>query len=335
MTYGDPERPLFWSSKSHRKLAEELKKFDIDVSYHVIGYLLEELGYSRKVNKKKKHVGKVHPDTEKQMQNILDKVKECREKGFIVISVDCKKKEVVGNFRNGKGDYCKIPIAVSDYDFKGKNNPTVVPYGIYDEQKNKGFINLGVSKDTSEFAVNSIEKWWCEIGCKDYPDVTTIFITCDGGGSNSRRSIRFKLALQKFADKYDMTVIVAHFPPGKAKFNKIEHRLFCLISNNWRGRPLESIETVLNLIRHTTSTTGLRVYASLDETVYETKIDTNQDMLRRTLVVFDDDLPLWNYTIYPESMREEVQHIVDKQWEMIDENEKMKRREKKAKKKAA
>ncbi len=317
-TYGDPERPLLWTSKSQRKLAAELKKYDIFVSHVTVGKLLREMGYSRKKNRKLEQIGKKHPKTDEQMKSIERKIESNIKKGIPIISIDCKKKELIGKYANQGDDYCVKPEEVLDHDFKKKNEPKASPYGIYDVTSNIGYINLGLSSETAEFAVHSIEKWWDELGSKLHKSSSSILITCDAGGSNSATSIRFKLKLQEFANKTGLRIDVSHYPPGKSKYNKIEHRLFNHISNNWRGHPLINIDTILKYIKSTKTKTGLIVHSSLDSNVYETGLPSNNKDLRNGLLLYDDFLPQWNYSLFPESRREEVQSSVIKQWEMID-----------------
>ena len=325
VTYGDPERPLLWTSKSLRKLSDELKKYEIFAAPNTIRKILKELGYSRKQNRKLEQVGEKHPDSDLQMRIITAKIEQYGKIGYVTLSIDCKKKEILGNFANKGDDYCVDPIPVNDHDFKGKETKSAVPYGIFDITRNEGYVNIGLSKDTPEFAVHSLEKWWNEVGSKQYPDLEGIYITCDGGGSNSSKSIRFKLKLQEFSNKTGLTIVISHYPPGKSKYNKIEHRLFNLISNNWRGHPLYDICTILSYISSTKSKTGLKVHASIDYNKYETGIKSNKNDLRKNLIVFDDILGQWNYTIYPEHKREDIQHIIDEQWKKIDELKKIKK----------
>ena len=335
-TYGDPEKPLIWTSKSQRKLSRELAKFHIFASHVTVGKLLDEIGCSRKKNRKLEQVGKKHPDADAQMENINNKINYYSEKGVAVISIDCKKKELIGNYANQGSDYCIKPEEVLDHDFLEKDDVKAVPYGIYDVNKNIGYVNVGLSKETPEFAVHSIEKWWYDIGSKYYNNNTYLFITCDGGGSNASISIRFKLKLQEFANKTGLTIVVSHYPPGKSKYNKIEHRLLNLISNNWRGHPLRDISTILNYISSTKSRTGLEVYSSIDRNIYKTGIPTKTKDLRNCLLLYDEFLPQWNYTIYPEWRRKEVIDKVEKQWETIDiekkKKDKLKREKNKEKK---
>ena len=207
MTYGDPEKPLYWSSKSQRKLSAALKEFGVFASHPTIGKLLDKLGYSRKRNRKLEQVGEKHKDSDAQMQNIANKNEQYKNSEIVIISVDFKKKENLGNYRNSGDDYCQDPINVNEHDFKGDNTITAVPYGIYDVELNEGFVNLGISSDTPEFAVASIKKWWEVIGHLHHPNAKALYITSDSGGSNSYKSIRFKLKLQEFANESGLTII--------------------------------------------------------------------------------------------------------------------------------
>ena len=328
-TYGDPQKPLLWKSKSQRKIAAELEGFGIKVSHKTVGRLLDEIKYGRKGNRKKEQVGKKDPFADQQMRIIVEKSEKYQKDGFATISIDCKKKENLGNFANKGDDYCKEAIITKDHDFKDEDTVTAVPYGIYDVTLNEGYVNVGVSHDTPEFAVNSIGKWWDEVGSKHHPNTKGIYITADGGGSNSSKSIRFKLKMQELADRTGLIIVISHFPPGKSKYNKIEHRMFNLITNNWRGHPLVDIETIVNYIKGTQSTRGLKVYASIDPNEYKTGLPSNKKDLRSTNILFDEVLGQWNYTIYQKNKKEEVEDIIKNQWEKIDEAEKEKRKNRK------
>ena len=267
-------------------------------------------------------IGKKHPDADAQMINISLKIEKFQQEGFVILSVDCKKKDPLGNYANNGSDICKEPINVKDHDFKESDTIVVAPYGVFDIILNNGFINLGKSKDTPEFAVNSIKKWWYDAGIRYYRNINGLFITCDGGGSNSYRSHRFKMLLQDLANEIGLKIVISHYPPGKSKYNKIEHQLFNHISNNWRANPLCDIPTILMFIVNTTTSKGLKVFASVDMHEYKTGIKVDKKDLRKLLLVFDDFLGQWNYSIYPESQRKSVQGIVDKQWKKIDAEEK-------------
>ena len=243
-TFGNPENPLAYTTKSTRKIKQALNERKYEIGHNVVADILEELGYSLQLNQKMLQVGEEHPDRNTQFEYINSKAKQFLESGAPVISIDAKKKELVGNFKNNGRAYNekKNPTKVLDHDFPLKELGKVTPYGIYDRNRNEGFVNLGVSKDTSEFAVESISRWWLTVGKNTYPNASRLYINCDGDGSNGTRNKLFKLQLQEFANHSGLEVHVSHFPPGTSKWNKIEHRLFCYISSHWRGQPLISIE---------------------------------------------------------------------------------------------
>ncbi len=274
ITRGDPESPLLWTSKSSYKLADELTARGTKVSQRTICDLLKELGYSLQSNKKTKEGGD-HPDRDAQFEYINEKTKEFQRNKQPVISVDTKKKENIGNFRNNGKDYCKKkqPTEVNVYDFIDKELGKVSPYGVYDVLQNKGWVNVGISSDTAEFAVESIRTWWQEMGKPIYPEAREIFINADCGGSNGYRTKLWKRELQKLANELNMIIHVSHFPPGTSKWNKIEHRMFSFISQNWRGKPLIDRATVVNLISNTKTKKGLEIRARLDERHYEKGIN--------------------------------------------------------------
>jgi hypothetical protein len=260
-TFGNPENPLTYTTKSTRKIKQILNKKNYEIGHNVIGNILEELGYSLQLNQKMLQVGEEHPDRNIQFEFINGKTRRFLKSGDPVISIDAKKKELVGNFKNNGKTYNKKkhPTKVLDHDFPLKELGKVTPYGVYDINRNEGFVNLGISRDTSEFAVESISRWWLTVGKNTYPKSTRLYINCDAGGSNGYKNKLFKLQLQEFANQSKLKVHVSHFPPGTSKWNKIEHRLFCYISNHWRGQPLISIETVVDLIGSTTTTSGLKL----------------------------------------------------------------------------
>jgi hypothetical protein len=260
-TFGNPENPLSYTTKSTRKIQQILNEKEYEIGYDVVASILKELGYSLQLNQKMLQIGEEHPDRDKQFQFINSKAKRFLKAGVPVISIDAKKKENIGNFINNGRMYRKKkdPIKVFDHDFPIKELGKVTPYGIYDIGRNEGFVNLGISSDTSEFAVESISRWWLTLGKNTYPNVKKIYINCDGGGSNGSRNRLFKFQLQQFANQSDLTVHVSHFPPGTSKWNKVEHRMFCYITSHWRGQPLINIETVIQLIGSTTTTTGLKI----------------------------------------------------------------------------
>jgi hypothetical protein len=300
MTRGHPETPLRWTCKSTRRLAEELCRQNHPISDRTVASLLSEAGYSLQANRKTRE-GKNHPDRNGQFEYISCQVQRLQKRGQPVVSVDTKKKELVGDFKNAgqewrpKGDPEKVRV----HDFKDKKLGKAIPYGVYDVANNQGWVSVGIDHDTAYFAANSIRHWWEDMGSKRFPRASEVMITADGGGSNSCRSRLWKVALQGLADQLGLTLKVCHFPPGTSKWNKVEHRLFSYITSNWRGQPLLSHQTVVNLIASTTTTTGLTVQAALDTNVYETGIkvsDEEMAKLRLTPCKFHGE---WNYTIAP------------------------------------
>ena len=300
MTRGDPESPLRWTSKSTEKLARELEGMGHRVSARKVGYLLHDLGYSLQANKKTLE-GQQHPDRNAQFEHINAQAQNFLERGQPVISVDTKKKELVGDFKDGglewqpKGE----PVPARVHDFVDKTLGKAIPYGIYDIGRKDAWVNVGVDHDTAEFAVASIERWWIMMGRKSYPDATELLITADGGGSNGSRNRLWKVSLQSFADKMGLSVSVCHLPPGTSKWNKIEHRLFSQISQNWRGRPLVNHETIVNLIAATTNDGGLRVRAKLERRAYQAGISIPKRTMQQLQLDRDTFHGEWNYTIRP------------------------------------
>jgi len=297
---GDPESPLRWTSKSTRKLAEELKKMGHKVSHSRVADMLRMLGYSLQANKKTIE-GTSHPDRDQQFNYINEKCKAFQEEKQPVISVDAKKKEAVGNFKNGGKELRpkKDPLKVNVYDFVDKELGKVNPYGVYDSTNNEGWVNVGIDHDTASFAVESIRRWWYMMGCISYPDAKKILITADGGGSNGHRVRLWKTELQKLADETGLEISVCHFPPGTSKWNKIEHRLFSYISINWRGKPLTSYEVIVNLIAGTTTRKGLKVKCMLDENEYPKGIKITKEEVEELGVIHDKFHGEWNYTLKP------------------------------------
>jgi len=299
-TRGDPETPLRWTCKSTRALATELTRQKHPVSHMKIAQLLHLEGYSLQGNRKTKE-GDDHPDRDAQFCYINTQVRRTMAKGAPVISVDTKKKELVGDYANRGRQWRpqKTPIKVQGPDFPGPDVPRAYPYGIYDIERNRGFVNVGTDHDTAVFAVASIRGWWRHEGRRQYPAATDILITADGGGSNGSRLRLWKLELQRLADETSLSISVCHFPPGTSKWNKIEHRLFSFISSNWRGEPLRDYETIVNLISRTTTAKGLKVTCRLDRRKYPTgRKVTDKEMLQMNLKrhEFHGD---WNYTIQP------------------------------------
>ena len=297
---GDPESPLRWTSKSTRKLAEELKKMGHKVSHSRVADMLRVLGYSLQANKKTIE-GTSHPDRDQQFNYINEKCKAFQEERQPVISVDAKKKESVGNFKNNGKELCPIkePINVNVYDFKDKELGKVNPYGVYDIFSNEGWVSVGLDNDTASFAVETIRRWWYLMGCKVYPDAKKLMITADCGGSNGYRVRLWKMELQKLADETGLEISVCHFPPGTSKWNKIEHRLFSYITLNWRGKPLTSYEIIVNLIAATTTSKGLKVKCVLDKNTYPKGIKIMKEEIEELGIIHDEFHGEWNYIFKP------------------------------------
>lgn len=302
-TRGDPESPLRWTCKSLRVLAGELKKQGFQISHRVVGDLLREMGYSLQSNRKTTE-GQQHPDRNGQFEFINLLVEDNLESGNPVISVDAKKKELIGNFKNAGQTWCPTgtPEAVNVYDFPSLSDGRATPYGIYDVANNEGWVNVGTDKDTAVFAVESIRRWWKDMGCEKYPQASQLVITADGGGSNGSRLRLWKTQLQDFSNEIEIPIVVSHFPPGTSKWNKIEHRLFSFISMNWKGKPLISFETILNLISSTTTKTGLTVKAKIDSNEYPKGIKISDAQLRMIDISRNDFHGEWNYTITPQKV---------------------------------
>jgi hypothetical protein len=300
VTRGHPESPLRWTCKSTSNLAATLVGQNHPVTDRTVARLLKQAGYSLQANRKTQE-GSSHPDRNAQFEYIGRRVTACQKQGQPVVSVDTKKKELVGEFKNAgqewnpKGE----PQKVNTHDFPDKKMGKAIPYGVYDLASNEGWVSVGIDHDTARFAAASILRWWREMGWARFPRATKLMITADGGGSNSSRNRLWKVALQELANETDLKLQVCHFPPGTSKWNKIEHRLFCFITKNWRGRPLTSYQTIVNLIGSTTTKTGLTVRAALDTTQYETGIKiTDQELAHVNCkrAAFHGD---WNYTIRP------------------------------------
>ncbi len=297
---GDPESPLLWTAKSVRNLASALGELGHEVHFTSIAKLLRALGYSMQANRKTKE-GSSHPDRDGQFRHINTVVAGALAAGEPAISVDTKKKELVGDFKNGgqewrpKGE----PVQVGCHDFKDKQLGKVNPYGVYDIAGDEGYVSVGIDADTAQFAVASIRSWWAHLGTARYPDATTLTITADCGGSNGNRTRLWKTELQRLADETGLQICVCHFPPGTSKWNKIEHRLFSYIARNWRGQPLVSTQAVVSLIAATTSTAGLKVYAQLDENSYERGVKVPDAELAAVNLTRAQYHGEWNYTIKP------------------------------------
>jgi hypothetical protein len=299
-TRGDPMSPLRWTCKSTRRLADELTQRGHSVSPRTVASLLYQDGYSLQANRKTRE-GKQHPDRNAQFEYLNAEVKRILDRGQPAISVDTKKKELVGDFKSGGREWRPqgMPEQVRVHDFKDKTLGKVVPYGVYDILNNQGWVSVGIDHDTAQFAVNSIRRWWSEMGRRRFPRARDLLITADGGGSNGSRSRLWKTSLQGLADDIGLRLVVCHFPPGTSKWNKIEHRLFSFITKNWRGRPLVSRQAIVNLIARTTTRTGLVVKAAIDTTRYEKGIKVSDDELATVLLIPHRFHGEWNYSISP------------------------------------
>lgn len=302
-TQGDPESPLLWTTKSLAHLSQVLTDQGMPVSTVTVSQLLHKNHYSMQANKKRFEAGNASPtDRDQQFQHINALTRSFQEKGNPVISVDAKKKENLGNYKNGGAEYQKKgePLEVNAHDFPDKERGKAIPYGVYDIQRNEGWVQVGHDHDTAEFAVESIRQWWLHMGRDTYPKATELLITADGGGSNNSRTRLWKIALQQFSDEIGMPITVSHFPPGTSKWNKIEHQMFSHISMNWRARPLTSLEVVVNLIASTTTKTGLKIASSVDLNTYETgKKISDEEMNRLNIERDEKQNQQWNYKISP------------------------------------
>ena len=291
---GSPESPLRWVSKSLAKIRASL----INMGY-TIGGLLRTMGYTLQSCKKAlEHCNS--PDRDAQFRHIAARTAEFMARCQPVVSVDTKKKELVGNFKNAGRDYRPTgePVMVEEHDFATEDG-RATPYGVFDIASNEAFVNVGLGPDTAEFAVESIEKWWNRMGHVRYPEADSIYITADGGGSNGSRCRLWKLKLKEFAARHNLTVTVSHYPPGTSKWNKIEHMVFSFITQNWRGTPLTSVEVIVNLIAHTTNSKGLRVVAELSRSNYATGVKVSNEQMKALYISGDAFHPEWNYTISP------------------------------------
>lgn len=300
VTRGDPESPLRWTCKSTRRLADELTRQQHPVSDRTVAALLKGAGYSLQGNRKTRE-GNSHPDRNAQFEHINKQVRAFHKQGQPVISVDTKKKELVGNFKNAGREWRPqgTPAEVRVHDFIDPELGKAIPYGVYDLASNEGWVSVGITHDTARFAVASIRRWWTEMGAVRFPDARKLMITADGGGSNSSRNRLWKVALQELADELGLSLRVCHFPPGTSKWNKIEHRMFSFITQNWRGKPLVSHQTIVNLIASTTTRTGLKVKAALDTAHYETQVKITDDELARLNLKRDRFHGEWNYSLTP------------------------------------
>ncbi len=297
---GDPERPLRWVSKSYRHLADALQELGYSIGYRSIAVLLAELGYSLQGNAKTREGG-AHPDRDGQFEEIARQVSAFLAAGEPVISVDTKKKELVGNFKNGGREWRPQgePEAVKVHDFADKELGKAAPYGVYDVAHNIGWVNLGISHDTAAFAVESIRRWWRRLGQERHPRARRLLITADCGGSNGARLRLWKVELQKLARELDLEISVCHLPPGTSKWNKIEHRLFSFISQNWRAKPLTDLATIISLISATTTSTGLKVYCDLDTNSYPKGIAVSDAEMKALNIKRAEFHGEGNYTLAP------------------------------------
>ncbi len=299
-TRGDPESPLRWTSRSVANLTCELREMGHDVHESTVRRQLKGLGYSLQANRKTRE-GADHPDRDRQFEHIAEVSGATLAAGEPLISVDTKKKELIGNYKNGGRELTATgePILVNTHDFPDEELGKAIPYGIYDVGRDEGWVSVGIDNDTAQFAAATIKGWWDHLGARRYPDATTLTITADCGGSNSYRIRLWKTELQALADHTGLRISVLHYPPGTSKWNKIEHRLFSHISINWRAKPLISRQVVIDLIAATTTSTGLEVYARLDTNTYPKKIQISDDQLAAVRLTGDAFHPEWNYTITP------------------------------------
>ena len=300
-TYGNPERVLSYTTESLRKIESELKAKGIKVSYKTVSKILDFMDYSKQANQKMLQVGEPHPDRNAQFEHINKTAAQYLKTGDPVISVDTKKKENIGNFKNDGKEYRhkKDPRKVLDHDFPIEELGKISPYGVYNLNNNTGFVNIGTSHDTSEFAVESISRWWEVVGKHTFPNSRKIYINCDSGGSNGYRARMWKYQLQEFATRTGLEIEVSHFPRGTSKWNKVEHRLFCYISQNWKGKPLVDVQTAVDLIGSTKTTTGLKVICVRDDTEYKLARKVSDDDFDSILIRKIPPFESWNYIILP------------------------------------
>lgn len=300
-TRGDPQSPLRWTCKGTRRLADEMTQAGHPISRGTVAALLKKQGYSLQVNRKTKE-GTQHPDRDAQFEHINAEVKRFQQQEQPVISVDAKKKELVGAFKNGgrewqpKGE----PEEVKVHDFVDEELGKAIPYGVYDVTNNEGWVSVGVDHDTAQFAVQAIKRWWQTMGRPRYPHASELLITADGGGSNGSRCRLWKAEVQQLANELGLRIQVCHFPPGASKWNKIEHRMFSHITQNWRGRPLISHEVIIRLIANTTTRAGLKVGAELDRAKYQTAIKVSDSEMAGLSLETDDFHGEWNYVLLPQ-----------------------------------
>ena len=299
-TLGDPEAPLLWTSKSTRHLAEALVALGHKISHDSVGRALEDIGYRLQANRKTEE-GDDHPDRDAQFEYINRCVRRFQKRHQPVVSVDAKKRELIGNFRNPGREWRPggSPPRVRTHDFRDQELGVGIPYGVYDLTRNDGWVSVGIDHNTAEFATESVRRWWERMGSLAYPAAQELLMTADGGGSNGSRARLWKLMLQRLADRLGLRITICHFPPGTSKWNKVEHRMFCHITENWRGRPLVSRAVIVNLIGHVRTSEGLRIKAELDTNSYPKGIKVSDEELagvRLERAKFHGD---WNYTILP------------------------------------
>lgn len=299
-TRGDPQSPLRWTCKSTRNLAEALNRQGHGVSYRTVAALLHDLDYSLQANRKTRE-GSSHPDRDAQFEYISRQVRAFQRAGQPAVSVDSKKRELVGDFKNGGQEWrpAGAPEEVRAKDFPDKRLGKVTPSGVYDLTYNEGWVSVGIDHNTAPFATETMRRWWCEMGAPLYPEADRLLVTADAGGSNGYRCRLWKVALQQLADTIGLRITVCHFPPGTSKWNKIEHRMFCHITKNWRGKPLLSRAVVVNLIGNTRTKAGLHIQAELDTNAYETGIEVSDEDLAAIHMKKDTFHGEWNYTISP------------------------------------
>jgi hypothetical protein len=300
VTRGDPQSPLRWTCKSLDKLTAELRQKGHRIGRETVRQLLKKLDYRLQTTRKTRE-GASHPDRDRQFEHINEQAQSFQAAGQPVLSVDTKKKELVGDFANGGREWQPSgePEQVRVHDFIDKELGKAIPHGVYDIGRNEGWVTVGTDHDTAAFAVQSVRNWWTIMGRATYPDATDLLITADGGGSNGSRLRLWKTELQRFADETGLRITVCHFPPGTSKWNKIEHRMFCYITENWRGRPLISREVIVNLIGSTTTSKGLKIQAALDTNAYPTGIQVTDEELAAVQLLRADFHGEWNYTILP------------------------------------
>ena len=300
-TRGDPMSPLLWTSKSTRNLARELRQLGHQVSYRTVARMLNDIGFSLQANARTRE-GKRHPDRDAQFQYINKKVRSFQRRGLPVISVDAKKREIVGNFQNRGREWQpkRNPEKVRTHNFPEKDLGVAIPYGVYDQTQNNGWVSVGIDHNTAAFATATIREWWRRMGATTYPSASELLLTADAGGSNGIHSRLWKKGLQDLANELNLKLTVCHFPPGTSKWNKIEHRMFCHITENWRGRPLISRAVIVNLIGNTTTEAGLTINAEFDTNRYPTGIKVSDEELAAIIITKHEFHGDWNYTIAPD-----------------------------------